>query len=57
MCSTLALAGNGWLDGARLRLRYMVERAPWLSMAGELLGQVVADAGERAATVLAVPLD
>ena len=56
---TLALAGDGWLDGARLRPRYMVERAPWLRMVGELLGQVVADAGsvERAATVLAVSLD
>jgi hypothetical protein len=51
-----ALAGDGRLDPARLGWRYTVERASWLRIVGDLLGQVVADAGsvERAATVLAV---
>jgi hypothetical protein len=53
-----ALAGDGALDPARLRRRYTVERAPWLRMVGDLLGQVLADAGsvERASTVLGVTL-
>ena len=52
------LRGDGELDGARLRPRYEVAlRRSWLVMVGDLLGQIVADAGslERAATVLAVP--
>ena len=52
------LRGDGELDGARLRARYEVRlQRSWLVMVGDLLGQVVADAGslERAATVLAVP--
>ncbi|PRP98522.1 hypothetical protein [Enhygromyxa salina] len=54
----LAIAGDGALDPARLRDRYTIDRAPWLSMVADLLGQLVADAGsiERASTVLAVPL-
>ncbi len=56
---TLAVAGDGALDPARLRRRYTIERAPWLRMVGDLLAQLAGDAGslERAATVLAVPLD
>lgn len=51
--------GDGRLDPARLRRSYTIERRrPWLRMVGDLLGQVVADAGslERGAAVLAVPL-
>jgi hypothetical protein len=56
---SVAVAGDGALDPARLRRRYTVERAPWLRMVADLLAQVVGDAGsvERASTVLAVPLD
>jgi hypothetical protein len=55
---TMATAGDGALDPARLRSRYTLDRGPWLRMVADLLGQVVADAGsvERASTVLAVPL-
>ena len=52
------LRGDGQLDPARLCQRYTIElRRSWLHMIGDLLGQVVADAGsrERAATVLGVP--
>ena len=52
------LRGDGVLDVARLRPRYSLElHHSWLHMVGELLGQVVADAGcyQRAAVVLAVP--
>jgi hypothetical protein len=56
---SLAVAGDGALDPARLRRHYTIDRAPWLRMVADLLGQVVGDAGsvERASTVLAVPLD
>jgi hypothetical protein len=56
---SVALAGDGALDPARLRSCYSIDRAPWLDMVVDLLGQLVADAGsiERASTVLAVPLD
>ncbi|PRQ02029.1 hypothetical protein [Enhygromyxa salina] len=56
---SVGLAGDGALDPARLRAGYTVERASWVRMVADLLGQVVADAGsiERASTVLAVPLD
>jgi hypothetical protein len=56
---SLAVAGDGALDPARLRRQYTIDRAPWLRMVADLLGQVVGDAGsiERASTVLAVPLD
>jgi hypothetical protein len=56
---TVAAAGDGSLDPARLRRRYTIERSTWVRMVGDLLGQVVGDAGslERGATVLAVPLD
>lgn len=55
----IALVGDGALDPARLRRRYTIERAPWLRMVGDLLAQVVGDAGspEYAATVLGVPRD
>ena len=52
------LRGDGSLDPARLRAQYSVElRSSWLRMIGDLLGQVVADAGsyQRAAAVLCVP--
>lgn len=52
------LRGDSALDAARLRARYTAElRGSWLLMVGDLLGQVVADAGsyQRAAVVLAVP--
>ena len=54
---TFRLRGDGQLDAARLRPQYTVAlRRSWLRMVGDLLGQVVADAGsrERAATVLGV---
>jgi hypothetical protein len=56
---SIATAGDGALDPARLRSRYTLDRGPWLRMVADLLGQVVADAGsvERASTVLAVPQD
>jgi hypothetical protein len=56
---SVAVAGDGALDPARLRRRYTIDRAPWLRMVADLLGQVVGDAGsvERASTVLAAPLD
>ena len=42
------LRGDGELDPAQLRPEYRIERRrSWLRMVGELLGQVVADAGER----------
>jgi hypothetical protein len=55
----IAMLGDGALDPARLRARYTIYRAPWLRMVGELLGELLADAGslDRASTVLAVPLD
>ena len=52
------LRGDGQLDAARLRPRYTLElRRSWLRMVGELLSEVLADAGslERAATTLCVP--
>ena len=52
------LHGDGVLDAARLRPRYsLARRRSWLRMVGDLLGQVVADAGcyQRAAVVLVVP--
>jgi hypothetical protein len=56
---SVAVAGDGALESARLRRRYTIDRAAWLRMVADLLGQVVGDAGsvERASTVLAVPLD
>jgi hypothetical protein len=56
---SMATAGDGALDPARLRSRYTLDRGPWLRMVADLLGQVVADAGsvERASTVLAVLQD
>jgi hypothetical protein len=56
---SVAVAGDGALDPARLRRQYTIDRAPWLRMVADLLGQVVGDAGsvERASTVLAVPPD
>lgn len=56
---SVAIAGDGALDPARLRRQYTIDRAAWLRMVADLLGQVVGDAGsiERASTVLAVPLD
>ncbi len=53
---SVAVAGDGALDPARLRRQYTIDRAAWLRMVADLLGQVVGDAGsvERASTVLAV---
>lgn len=55
----IAMLGDGALDPARLRARYTIDRAPWLRMVADLLGELLADAGslDRASTVLAVPLD